>query len=181
MAGPEVQICTNSEAKLLTAHHEAGHAVVDVWRGHQLLEVSIDDDPASGHVGHVLSRLRHDVDRPFSAFAGPWAEARFQWGALAPDDLDPDGRDADGSDFDDYLSTAFMFGGGDDDWAVLGECRAAAAWLTDEMELARETLWRAELEFVWPVIAKVAAWLLANITVTTEMVIDALAGLEAST
>lgn len=88
------------EERLLTAHHEAGHAVAALMRGDGELR-SITIEPTAAYLGHTGYRGK-PCDAAFVTYAGPWAEARAQWPLPTLE-----GEDDDGLAFEDYVSGAF--------------------------------------------------------------------------
>ncbi|BBY08113.1 M50 family metallopeptidase [Mycobacterium noviomagense] len=167
------------DERLLTAHHEAGHAVAALLRGGGELK-SMTIEPTADYAGCTWSRSKA-VDRAFIVYAGPWAEARVRWNGPTLDDFDEDGLD-----FNDHLMTAFLRnpddraaykeagGGGDPFQHTIGQMlpsagsadrdsladflRQQAAQLGIDMAHP-EQVWTAELERVWPAICEVAALL----------------------
>lgn len=141
-----------------SAHHEAGHAVATVYRGGQLVSITLADD---WHKPETIdwdspagnTRTRQDQSMvPFTSFAGPWAEA--VWAVQ----FDPD---EEGIEFDDILFYAY-----DDELGVGDDSRE---W---------DNQWMAELEFLWPAIGTVAQWLIDGETVTHDDISALLAELE---
>ena len=157
----------------VTAHHEAGHAVAAVMRGGSSLR-SIDMENA--HNGHATTWHRSKpVDAPFIAYAGPWAEARYQW----PDAIPLDGLDDEGLTFDDHVA-GVMLQQSEDAAAVApndAQYRAFRQSVADMSanppphydELVRSVegsgpydVWQRELVRAWPAIQAVAARLVAG-------------------
>jgi hypothetical protein len=94
------------DERYLTTHHEAGHAVAAVVFGGELISVTID--PPSEHperAGNTEVRMDKPWDLHIVVYAGPWAEARFQWPRDSVDSLDE--QDDDGRLFRDYVREAF--------------------------------------------------------------------------
>ena len=167
---------TADPVRTLTAFHEAGHAVAALMRGgSSLLSVSLSVAHGEGITWH----RSHVWDQAFIAYAGPWAEARYEWGDRPLDDLDDDG-----CTFDEVIAGCTLAGGAGDapiiDQGLSPEGIAAelgadsgSADVADqlrEIAAARESTWRMELERVWPTVGTVAARLLAGETVTNAEV-----------
>lgn len=58
---------------MVTAHHEAGHAVAAVLRGGTLVSITVSDDGETGFTRHRSGVF----DAGFIAYAGQWAEATY--------------------------------------------------------------------------------------------------------
>lgn len=166
---------TTDEELRLTAHHEAGHAVAAVMRGHTLRTITIR--LSDGLLGHTLYR-GHTWDHAFIAWAGPWAQARCQWSLDGTVELD-DEHPEEGHIFADELVGAFMSGGMEDHQAVReGLSEAVAALERQDPALAQEVThnteqtWCMELCGMWTVIQQVAQWLLEDRTVTHDDVYE---------
>ncbi|BBX02279.1 hypothetical protein BST36_30365 [Mycolicibacterium moriokaense] len=84
----------------VTAHHEAAHAVAVVMTGSTLVSVSIRST-RSRHGGTAWRGER--CHAAFVAYAGAWAEARFQWRGHSLDALDDSGLS-----FDDHVTRVFL-------------------------------------------------------------------------
>lgn len=139
----------------LTAIHESGHAVASVMRGgssFRSLDLSRADD---GH-GLTLHRSK-PADVPFIAYAGPWAEARYQW----PADVARDGEDDDGLTFDDYV-TGVLLGQPDDTAALAPHEQQVQQLRAAGVDVDPFAVWHMELERVWPAVQRIAARLLAG-------------------
>lgn len=148
-----------------TAHHEAGHGVAAVWRGGTFHSISIEQHGLT----HAVYERRH---RDFIIFAGPWGEARADWGERALDDVDSVGQT-----FHHYLRAAMRVSASDlrlyePDRDVSAECWDATFSGSEppEIPLARDQSWYAELELCWPTIQSVAGMLLSGVEVTPEYV-----------
>jgi excisionase family DNA binding protein len=155
----------------LVAHHEAGHAVAAVMRGGGEL-VSITIEPTDEYAGHTQTRLKPwSDDAAFVTYAGPWAEARFQWPLPTLH-----GDDDDGCTFEDYIIAAFLNnidGDGKQYRDDLDRERQGYGKHYDRLVnvARREQFWSTrELEGVWPVMQSVAALLLAGDTVDHDVV-----------
>lgn len=179
-------------SRYLTACHEAGHAVAAMMRGGGTF-TSVTIEPTSEYHGRTTwSGKRWDVD--FITFAGPWAQARADWGKPTLN-----GWDDSGCEFDDYVLGALMDNPDDTEMMYCDEVQKACDAAVDEMyrqnpdalrhsrEAAehirqggtirtfRERFWsRVELERAWPVIREVAQMLLDGAIVTPETVNDLL-------
>ena len=167
---------TADPVRALTAFHEAGHAVAALMRGgSSLLSVSLSDTHGEGITWH----RSHVWDQPFIAYAGPWAEARYEWGDRPLDDLNDDG-----CTFEDELAGCLFQGGSDDSVVIdraLGLGSIAAELGLDagnpdavnrlrEIAAARESVWQMELERAWLAVCAVAPRLVAGETVTNAEV-----------
>lgn len=153
-------------ARLITAMHEAGHAVAVCMRGgSSLRSVHLGGVPGTGITYHRSK----SCDAPFIAWAGCWAEARLTWG-----DLPYDATDDEGCELCDHLTGVFL-NQRDDDSAVVVEYFKELAQMMGrlwcrELEFATEETWHREMDRVWPVVQKVADRLLAGAGVTHELV-----------
>jgi len=160
---------TAGALRALTAYHEAGHTVAGVMRGSVLRSVrlgEVDGDGLTIHRGPPW-------DQPFSAYAGPWAEARYTWG-----DRPADAEDEDGLVFADHLYGIFLGVGAEDRQELRQHFAELAAMLpevsADDLERATEQTWARELEAVWTAIEATATRLLAGAEITDESVGDAI-------
>lgn len=123
-------------------------------RGHEPYSVEID---AEGR-GTTSVHFRGTADRPFHLYAGPWAEARYQWELVKrrpgfPDE-DEDGLTIDYHQLIYFLKTYREHHG---DFAALREYRRATA-----MKDCNEKVWDRELERFWPMIVEDAALIMAG-------------------
>lgn len=140
----------------ITAYHEAGHAVAAVLRGGWVGGIDIEPDIALKQAG--TAQLGSNGDRAFVAFAGPWAETRFQW---LGERVDENGCDRHGWTFIDRLRLGLRQNPQD-----MRAC-SGAPW--------RKRLgWADELETHWPAIDAIAGLLLRDYNVTTAQVRTAL-------
>lgn len=134
------------------AFHEAGHAVAAVMRGGStLLSVTL----STGTHGAGITWVRHKVwDLAFLTFAGPWAEARYEWAKihddLAVDDISTSDHECEV--FEDWVCGVFL--SQPDDMRTYREAGAG--------DVIREGIWHRELEAVWPAVVRVAERLLAG-------------------
>jgi Peptidase M50B-like len=144
------------EDRLLTAHHEAGHAVAALMRGGSQLR-SITIEPTTNYLGHTGWRGK-PCDSAFVTYAGPWAEARAQWEPPALDDEDDDGYT-----FEDYVTAAFLRNAAGDGEDYRRAQEADAAMYGPEfahLAYGREEHWSRELEQSWSAIRQLAAMLM---------------------
>src|SRR4051794_32843119 len=83
---PDIIAAVQLEAHSRTAHHEAGHAVGVVLSGGHVDSIWINDAdwnafPLDADLGKggttTYSNVRPEMT-PFIAFAGPWAEAKWE-------------------------------------------------------------------------------------------------------
>lgn len=159
-----------------TAHHEAGHAVAAVYRGGRLVKIVMTEaDPTSvdwdaewaGYTRHRTPRVHH----PFTTFAGPWAEAKWE------SETDS-GVSCFGEAFD--IAWENSYDGDGYYYASLIEPvweAARRAGLGHRVGADWEINWQDELELLWPAIRAVAEMLLAGETVTHDAVAAAIAAL----
>ena len=151
----------------LTAHHEAGHAVATVLRRGKITSININLDRTRGEHGETwTSAMQHD--QSFITYAGPWAEARSQWTGANLDDVD-DG----GCTFSDRLATCFELN--QYDLALYNLCveKYDRGWnpLLSQHDLAeRAADWSRQFETLWPIMCQVAQLLLAEESVTTDII-----------
>ena len=147
----------------LAAIHEAGHAVAAVMRGDSTLtSVSLSERHGEG----ITWSNGKPFDSGFSAYAGPWAEARYKWGDRPLDDEDDEGYTFDIIVVGVLLEQA-------SDRAVWRENAAEHARICEQVGIApgaREEVWNMELSRVWPAMQSVAALLLEGETVTDVQV-----------
>ena len=170
----------DAHERQLTAIHEAGHAVAAVRRGGTFDAISIE--PTITRDGFVHTRGVSAADYPFVIFAGPWAEARADWGARSFDDVDGDGHT-----FADYLKASMGANASDlRDYVPERDIPSELLYSefgwneVPEIPLAREQSWYAELEICWPTIQSVANMLSSGITVTAEAITPMTAGVSES-
>lgn len=159
----------------VTAHHEAGHAVAAVMRGGPdgLRPGIIVQDDGLGLTPLRMSRF----DEVFIAYAGLWAEGRYladQCHAAGHGECEAVGE----WDCREIHGAAVILnqpapGTGrslapqyDSDFDVLARCR-------DEFVASVRT-WDRELERVWPVVCRVATWLIAGMPITGTVIDGAL-------
>ncbi|KEF95044.1 hypothetical protein K883_05229 [Mycobacterium sp. TKK-01-0059] len=144
--------------KTAVAHHEAAHTVAALMTANNgLLDdriavtmATIDGGPSGGN-SKVLISSDHPVQAAFIYYAGPWAEARLQWGkpAHAVDDTDEDGKS-----FRQTVAEKFDFGADSDGACYAGLIQAVPS-IPDN-----EPYWSGQLEQAWPVVEKMAGALL---------------------
>jgi hypothetical protein len=162
-----------ADQRSVTAHHEAGHAVAVVMRGGGELK-SITIDATDTYLGYTGYRGKPS-DTAFIAFAGPWAEARYQWPLPSRE-----GEDGDGLTFDDHVVAAFLCNT-DDSNAHRKAVKADKALIGPEFAHLvdnREAVWSDELERSWPAICELAEMLIAGQAVTDAHVRATLAAIE---
>lgn len=148
-------------------HHESAHAVAALMTVNRPIgdtTVGVRNGLCTGHVDV------HPVGPPtltaFIVYAGPWAEARLQWGKPA------EAREqtgASGATFRELVAAAFSEGaGGEADRSRYAELCAINPAIS-----GYESLWLPELERAWPVISKLARRLreLLAGTVPTEVAV----------
>lgn len=70
------------DQRVITAHHEAGHAVAAEMRGDGEVR-ALAIEPTDQYLGKTWFRAK-PADLAFVTFAGPWAEARCRWPAKPP-------------------------------------------------------------------------------------------------
>ncbi len=146
------------------AHHEAGHIVATTMRGDSTF-TGADITKTTEHDGITHMSLK-PCDIPFNSYAGPWAEARADWGDRPLDDLDPEGLT-----FSDYVGGAFLDGGRADAEAMrlhddLAAMRGEDSDAWHELTATDEQTWTHELEQMWPVVQAVAEHLIEHRTLT---------------
>jgi hypothetical protein len=147
-----------TDERLVTACHEAGHAVAALMRGSGELR-SITIEPTPDHLGYTGFRGK-PCDMAFVTYAGPWSEARAQWPMPTID-----GRDDDELTFDDYLSGAWLrnaSGDGVDYRRAQNADNALFGAQFADLSRVREEAWHSELESRWPVIRELAEMLLSG-------------------
>jgi hypothetical protein len=158
----------NDEIAVIT-HHEAGHAVaalmtVDNKLDDQLTVTATLVNGRGTGKGDLLVSGDHPVQAAFIFYAGPWAEARVQWGKPVHtlDDTNVEGlsfREAVKAAFDD----APHFGGSSDG-AYYARLAVADTRVPDS-----EPYWTGELERAWPVIRVLADALRSRLSDPTEV------------
>jgi hypothetical protein len=155
------------DERLLTAHHEAGHAVAALMRGGGELR-SITIEPTAAYQGHTGYRGK-PCDSAFVTYAGPWAEARAQWALATLED-----EDDDGCTFEDYVTAAFLRNADGDGEQYRRAQEADAALYGPEfghLAYGREEHWSRELEESWPAVQQLAAMLMDG-PVSAEAAVD---------
>lgn len=80
MSGMEASVTDRA----VIAHHEAGHAVTAVLRGGNVIEIEVTQERQRKGLT-VYETANEGDDKPWVAFAGPWAEARYSWPDLVLD------------------------------------------------------------------------------------------------
>lgn len=150
---------------MITAHHEAGHAVAAVMRGGSTLRsVTLSKRPGEG----VTWMNAHVWDSGFQSYAGPWAEARHLWTEPTLAGIDEQGRS-----FDDLIAEV-LFMQPSDALAVDDDDRAQRSLLqrsglpahkVESMMENRRKVWTLELEAVLPAIREVARMLLDGLPI----------------
>jgi hypothetical protein len=160
--------------RYLIACHEMGHGVAAVVRGGTFDSICIEPTLRRDGVIHVQYPSCH---RDFVTIAGPWADARADWGALPLD-----GVDSIGHTFDDYLKASMHANASDlrvyePDRDLPLELLTAEMWGGEapEIPLARDESWYAELETLWPTMESTATMLLRGVEVTPDVVTALLA------
>lgn len=167
MTGPELERFYAHERRQ-TAHHEAGHAVAAVVRGGTFHGFTLE--PTLSHDGGVYV-TQEPEHRDFVIFAGPWADARADWGDRPLTDVDGSGLT-----FHDYLRASMRSNGSDLELYApeIDQTELFYSGLygeeTVEIPLARDDFWYAELESYWPTIKAVAAIALRGEQITVEYV-----------
>jgi hypothetical protein len=140
--------------EIAVAHHEAAHTVAALMTVNNKLDdriavtVQTVDGGLSGGNNKVLISGDHPVQAAFIYYAGPWAEARLQWGKPAHG---LDDTDEDGTPFRRIVAEKFDFGT-DSDGANYAALIQAVPSIPDN-----EPYWSRQLEQAWPVVEKLAA------------------------
>jgi hypothetical protein len=152
--------------RVVTAHHEAGHAVAAVLRGGVVEHIALGDPTDDGLLDvdrEMVGRTRHTSARDawsFIAFAGPWAQWRIETERGDADDMDLwDWLDTDALNQGEQLDDPFG------DYALMG--------YDDEYGLPDASLidaWTRDIDPQWPAIVAVAAVALAGNPVNTEVI-----------
>jgi hypothetical protein len=135
-------------------HHEAGHTVAALMTVHGEVgdHVGVRLDARRGvGTSHLTPPTGCPVHAALIFYAGPWAEARVQWGKPVHtlDDTNDDGMPFRGmvkAAFDDATDV-----GGTSDRTAYAEYVSADPSIPDN-----EQYWSGELERAWPVIEKLA-------------------------
>lgn len=138
-------------------HHEAGHAVAALMTVNNELDdqltvtVTLIDGWRGTGNGDLLVSGDHPVQAAFIFYAGPWAEARMQWGKPLHtlDDTNDHGMSF-RKIVKDAFNDASHFGGGSDG------ARYATLAHDDPSIPEKEPYWSGELERAWPIIEKLA-------------------------
>lgn len=143
--------------EIAVAHHEAAHTVAALMTVNNKLDEriavtvgTIEGGPSGGN-SKVLISGGHPVEAAFIYYAGPWAEARLQWGKPAQG---LDDTDEDGTSFRRIFAEKFDFGA-DSDGAWYAALIHAVPSIPDT-----EPYWSGQLEQAWPVVEKMAGALL---------------------
>lgn len=153
------------QARLVTAFHEAGHAVAARLRGATVHSMQLDPGLMTYSLprskGNAPKHFRNGVQvakRPetqpaqepteidgFTAFAGPWAAVRCRW------NLPLDATDEHSNTFSTYLDAVLRTN--TSDYATYSQAPKTAGIEAD---------WIAELERHWPIITVIARKLCAQ-------------------
>ena len=149
------------------AYHEAGHVVATTMRGSARFN-SLDLRRHPDRDG-ITYMSHYPWDTPFLCFAGPWAEARLNWGDRPMDD-----EDDEGCVFRDHLTGMTLPGApGRGDWEQsrlydpLASCPDGMdreQW--EDFYQQRQDTWCYELERQWPLIQAVADHIMQCWTLT---------------
>lgn len=152
-----------------TAHHEAGHAVTAVARGGTFHGLTVEGT-ATRHGGVHVVHPR--AAREFVTFAGPWAEARYDWA-----DRPLDGIDEHGSTLHDYIRASLCANASDLQVYEPSINLPFEIFVADgqgddapEVPLARDESWYAELESYWPTMQLAADMVLRGLEIVPEWV-----------
>lgn len=152
---------------VLTAYHEAGHAVWYVSHGRAIRYVTIRSTLPGSSGRTVVHRRREYPDfAALVAYAGPWAEGRAAWMLGPPEDWDA---------WDDWtrsnsMTVAIFSGGGAWNGCVGSDYESFQGWdLENLSDLADQIMPR-----LWPGIQAVAAALLASPRALTGREVTAL-------
>jgi hypothetical protein len=159
------------ECRVITAHHEAGHAVAHVVRGGYVREIWTTHDlenPELRTLGGTWGEGTPDQHRAFTAFAGCWAETTWRKRKL-------------NEDFHLALTRTWHVQAGGADVARYQEFRNYVDEPYRPPELHEcwpghpclwEAEWGPELTRLWPAIDNVAEHLLNHQSVVTHDTID---------
>ncbi|OOK65308.1 hypothetical protein BZL29_7922 [Mycobacterium kansasii] len=139
--------------EIAVAHHEAAHTVAALMTVNNKLDDriavtvgTIDGGPSGGN-SKVRISGDHPVQAAFMYYAGPWAEARLQWGKPVHG---LDDKDEGGTSFRRIVAEKFDFGADSD-----GACYAALIEAVPSIP-DNEPYWSGQLEQAWPVVEKLA-------------------------
>lgn len=141
-------------ARVLAAHHEAGHAVAACMRGSSRLTAAT---LGAVHGQGLTTHHSKPTDGGFIAWAGPWAEARSGW----PEGLPLDVEDEDGTTFPDHIVGVLL--AQPDDAQIVRQHWQEIRSLGIEPS---DGVWLREMEAVLPVVRVVAERLLRGEEVT---------------
>lgn len=159
---------TTSDFRAVVAHHEAGHAAVDLWFEHDVEEVTIA--PEGDRAGHALvdrsgdDALRYEdltvsqvpfERRIMAALAGESAQRRF-----APDSVDEDQLHGDRQHILEYLD----------------ELDAGTEEIRDAYIQVLRLRTDALISRLWPRVERIAQMLIARGTITGAEAQDAFNG-----
>lgn len=145
----------NDDNEVVTAHHEAGHAIATLMRGGGRVR-SVSIEPSAKHLGITRISIK-PWDDAFVTFAGVWAEAHYLWLK------DERSYTEDGIQFGDVLTTVFISQKDDcNDYYRALKDDPASMLLDPEV---CEPCWGTELQQVWIAIERLAKRLLAERTV----------------
>lgn len=156
----------DTEQRRLAAFHEAGHAIAAVSRGGSSLR-SVNLGTTHGE-GLTLFRAK-GFDAGFIAYAGPWAEARTQWGDEPKEDLNEEGVS-----FSDYVMGVIL--SQPDDASIIAAAERAFQSMLEgsgearALTIARSEHWGWELERAWQAIDALAAVLLSGASINDQIV-----------
>ena len=146
------------EVRVVTAHHEAGHAVAATMRG----GATLTSVTLSQRHGEGITWVRHKRwDQAFCACAGISAEARHAWGARPID-----AQDDDGLEFVDDVTGVRLVQKGDADMTTASAREALAMVVPRDLVAAPTAAWNRELEAVWSAVQAIARRLLDGLQVT---------------
>lgn len=129
--------------RMITAHHEASHAVAAAIHGRRVYHIDINGD--GKHAGRSVS----ETDA-FTAFAGAWAEVRLD-------------RAADSRVFRELVMNSLKYDQPYDHKLMRAELKATR----EKLDWAT---WHRDLEMHWPITQRVAALLLAGVHDVESMI-----------